>query len=74
MALYPFSVQRNIVIACAALHNYIRKTAINDSLFKWNQNENVHLEDLQNDASVNKARDLGRTSELDQDFMINLRE
>ena len=25
MATYPFSVQRDIVIACAAIHNYIRK-------------------------------------------------
>ena len=25
MAPYPFQVQRNIVIACVAIHNYIRK-------------------------------------------------
>ena len=55
MVSHSFSVQRSIVIACATPHNYIWKTAISDSLFKQYQNENVHLEDLPNDASVNEA-------------------
>ncbi|XVF50162.1 hypothetical protein PTKIN_Ptkin04bG0073500 [Pterospermum kingtungense] len=31
MTSYPFPVQRNIVIACVAIHNYIRKLAITDT-------------------------------------------
>ncbi|GAV86081.1 LOW QUALITY PROTEIN: DDE_4 domain-containing protein [Cephalotus follicularis] len=33
MAHYPFNVQRNVVIACFAFNNFIRKENINDELF-----------------------------------------
>ncbi|GAV76392.1 LOW QUALITY PROTEIN: DDE_4 domain-containing protein, partial [Cephalotus follicularis] len=33
MAPYPFNVQRNVVIACFAVNNFIRKEKINDKLF-----------------------------------------
>ncbi|GAV72636.1 LOW QUALITY PROTEIN: DDE_4 domain-containing protein, partial [Cephalotus follicularis] len=33
MAPYPFNVQRNIVIACFAVNNFIREEKINDELF-----------------------------------------
>ncbi|GAV79401.1 LOW QUALITY PROTEIN: DDE_4 domain-containing protein, partial [Cephalotus follicularis] len=33
MAHYPFNVQRNVVIACFAVNNFIRKEKINDELF-----------------------------------------
>ncbi|GAV75869.1 DDE_4 domain-containing protein, partial [Cephalotus follicularis] len=33
MAPYPFNVQRNVVIACLAVNNFIRKEKINDELF-----------------------------------------
>nr|XP_043630380.1 uncharacterized protein LOC122601704 [Erigeron canadensis] len=33
MAPYKFSTQRNMVIACFAIHNYIRKWKIHDQLF-----------------------------------------
>ncbi|GAV61300.1 LOW QUALITY PROTEIN: DDE_4 domain-containing protein, partial [Cephalotus follicularis] len=33
MAPYPFNVQRNIVIVCFAVNNFIRKVKINDELF-----------------------------------------
>ncbi|GAV87383.1 LOW QUALITY PROTEIN: DDE_4 domain-containing protein, partial [Cephalotus follicularis] len=33
MAPYPFNVQRNVVIACFAVNNFIRKEKINDELF-----------------------------------------
>ena len=33
MAPYPFIVQRDIVIACVAVHNFIRKYNIQDDLF-----------------------------------------
>ncbi|XP_052622453.1 L10-interacting MYB domain-containing protein-like [Lactuca sativa] len=34
MAHYPFTVQRDIVIACVAVHNFIRKYNIEDDLFR----------------------------------------
>ena len=40
MAPYPFSIQRDIVIACVAVHNFIRKYNIQDELFA-NFEENV---------------------------------
>ncbi|GAV75064.1 LOW QUALITY PROTEIN: DDE_4 domain-containing protein, partial [Cephalotus follicularis] len=33
MAPHPFNVQRNVVIACFAINNFIRKEKINDELF-----------------------------------------
>ena len=33
MAPYPFPVQRDIVISCVAVHNFIRKYDIEDELF-----------------------------------------
>ncbi|XP_052622450.1 uncharacterized protein LOC128127798 [Lactuca sativa] len=40
MAPYPFPIQRDIVIACVAVHNFIRKYNIQDKLFK-NFEDNV---------------------------------
>lgn len=31
--LYPFTIQRNMVIACFAIHNFIRKYNIGGKLF-----------------------------------------
>ena len=33
MAPFPFTKQRNVVIACFAIHNFIRKCNIQDQLF-----------------------------------------
>ena len=33
MAPFPFTTQRNVVIACFAIHNFIRKYNIQDQLF-----------------------------------------
>ena len=34
MKPYPFQVQRNSVIACVAIHNYIRKLSIADTFLE----------------------------------------
>ena len=39
MTPYPFQVQRNIVIACVAIHNYIRKLSIADTFLEQGENE-----------------------------------
>lgn len=34
MATYPFRVQRDIVVACVAIHDFLRKTVVLDSFFE----------------------------------------
>jgi len=51
MAPYPFPVQRDIVIACAAVHNFIRKYNIGDPLF-GNFGENVVVNPELEDGQV----------------------
>ncbi|GJY01238.1 putative harbinger transposase-derived nuclease domain-containing protein [Tanacetum coccineum] len=77
----PFSLttQRNITIACFALHNYIRKEGLDDELFStYDQsnvqldNENVLVEDdggIEEDEVVQPQRNAS-----DQQYMTNLRD
>ena len=74
MAPYLFNVQRDIVIACAAIHNYIRKTAITDSLFEQYQVEDDILHNNQHNASASETPDSGARNIADQTYMIHLRE
>ena len=39
MTPYHFQVQRNIVIACVAIHNYIQKLSITDTFLEQGENE-----------------------------------
>ncbi|GJZ64107.1 putative nuclease HARBI1 [Tanacetum coccineum] len=41
MASYKFEVQRDVVIACFAIHNFIRKRNIQDHLFKEFDEDNI---------------------------------
>ena len=41
MVPYPFQVQRNIVIACVAKHNYIRKLSIADTFLEQGDNSGM---------------------------------
>ena len=33
MISYPFLVQRNIIIVCVTIHNYLQRTIVNDAIF-----------------------------------------
>ena len=47
MAPYPFTVQRDIVIACVAVHNFIRKYNIEDDLFRNFEEDTMVTPDVQ---------------------------
>ena len=44
MAPFPFSVQRDIVVACFADHNFIRKCDIHDELFMAFEENNAQAQ------------------------------
>ena len=46
MAPYPFPVQRDIVIACVAVHNFIRKWNIDDDFFRNANNNSIPIPDV----------------------------
>lgn len=39
MAPYPFRTQRDIIVACVAIHNFLRKTVVNDTFFEQSEND-----------------------------------
>lgn len=41
MLPYPFYTQTKIVIACIAIHNFLRRLSVTDALFLENDNEEV---------------------------------
>ncbi|XP_052626080.1 uncharacterized protein LOC128133183 [Lactuca sativa] len=47
MAPYPFIVQRDIVIACVAVHNFIKKYNIEDDLFRNFEEDTMVTPDVQ---------------------------
>ena len=50
MAPFPFSVQRDIVVACFAVHNFIRKCDIHDELFMAFEKNNAQAQGGENDS------------------------
>ncbi|XP_047337289.1 uncharacterized protein LOC124941074 [Impatiens glandulifera] len=69
MAPYSFQTQRNIVIACAALHNFIRKRYRTDSFFEQYEVDNMTQNNQQRWTTMMES-----SRPADQTFMINLRE
>ncbi|GAV68136.1 LOW QUALITY PROTEIN: DDE_4 domain-containing protein [Cephalotus follicularis] len=52
MAPYPFNVQRNVVIACFAVNNFIRKEKINDELFAQYEEPHMVMEQVGHEENV----------------------
>ncbi|XP_023767986.1 uncharacterized protein LOC111916555 [Lactuca sativa] len=50
MTPFPFSVQRDIVVACFAVHNFIKKCDIHDELFMAFEENNNHTQGGENDG------------------------
>ena len=74
MTPYPFQVLRNIVIACVAIHNYIRKLSIADTFLEQGENEygdNLGMPQNNHEGLLQVG---GRAAQADKIFMINLRE
>ncbi|GJX29488.1 Myb/SANT-like domain, harbinger transposase-derived nuclease domain protein [Tanacetum coccineum] len=77
----PFSLttQRNITIACFALHNFIRKEGLDDELFSTYDQLNVQLDNenvlVEDDGGVEEdqvVQPQGNAS--DREYMTNLRD
>ena len=74
MTPYPFQVQRNIVITCVAIHNYIRKLSIADIFLEQGENEYDDYSGMPQTNHEGLLQVGGRAAQADQIFMINLRE
>nr|KAJ0186287.1 hypothetical protein LSAT_V11C900464880 [Lactuca sativa] len=79
MAPFPLATQRNIVIACFALHNYIIKEGLSDEYFsQYNQvdislqSNNVQDDDDDEEDDVDEVQPHG--SARDREYMVHLRD
>ena len=71
---YPFQVQRSIVIACVAIHNYIRKLSIADTFLEQCKNEYDDYSGIPQNNHEGLLQEGGRAAQADLIFMINLRD
>ncbi|GJS39365.1 nodulin MtN21 /EamA-like transporter family protein [Tanacetum coccineum] len=71
---YPFITQREIVIACFAIHNFIRKERLSDEFFSLYDHHEVHdSSNLQDNTVVDEdVQPYG--SAADQEYMTHLRD
>ncbi|GJT04002.1 putative harbinger transposase-derived nuclease domain-containing protein [Tanacetum coccineum] len=75
MPKFPLVKQRDITIACFAIHNFIRKEGLSDDFFAQYDQSDIHVNENvrdDNDGDVEVAQPIG--SEADQQYMINLRD
>ncbi|KAI3750418.1 hypothetical protein L2E82_21053 [Cichorium intybus] len=73
MAPFPFVTQRNITIACFALHNFIRKEGLSDELFAQYDQPDMPLGN--NRAPVGDYEEVQEHGNAaDRDYMVNLRD
>ena len=71
MPSYSFDAQRRIVLACFTLHNFLRKTSINDELFSQYDDEEVQLENSTQNQTPSLDNSFRASEQL---FMQELRE
>lgn len=78
MSPYPFSTQRNIVVACVTIHNYLRKIGARDIYFQEFENEDIVVDNPQQEEVFGEnmmgESSHGASRQSDRDFMINMRE
>ncbi|GKB64727.1 Myb/SANT-like domain, harbinger transposase-derived nuclease domain protein [Tanacetum coccineum] len=79
MAPFSLTTQRNITIACFALHNFIRKEGLDDELFSTYDQSNVQLDNenvlVEDDGGIEEdevVQPQGNAS--DRQYMTNLRD
>nr|XP_009779131.1 PREDICTED: uncharacterized protein LOC104228372 [Nicotiana sylvestris] len=74
MAPYSIDVQRDIVIACFAVHNFIRKEHLNDDLFnQYDLPQVIFEEEGELEQELDETSGPSWTAE-DSQFMNNMRE
>ncbi|XP_024979053.1 uncharacterized protein LOC112516268 [Cynara cardunculus var. scolymus] len=75
MAPYPFSIQKDVVIACFAIHNFIRKCNIQDQLFmEHDENTMFTANEEQHEGSNDIEVDEMQWSYQDSEYMTSLRD
>ena len=73
MSSYTFGTQRNIVVVCIALHNFLRKISIDDALFKEYSDEDLEVEN--ENANHNQPPSTNHDFRIsDQVFMQQFRD
>ncbi|XP_024043375.1 uncharacterized protein LOC112100031 [Citrus clementina] len=73
MAPYSFDTQRKIVVACMAIHNFLRKISVDDALFAQYENDEVELESGHGNQN-HTANAINSSSMEDQNYMRQLRD
>ncbi|XP_075083433.1 uncharacterized protein LOC142167173 [Nicotiana tabacum] len=74
MAPYPIDIQRDVVIAYFAVHNFIRKERLNDDLFnQYDLPQVIFEEEGEHEQVLDETNGPSWTSE-DSEFMNNMRE
>lgn len=75
MAPYPFRIQRNVVIVCFAVHNFIRRCNIHDQLFMNYDNDSMFIAEGQEEIEGGDEDDMdGRPfGTQNNEYMVNLR-
>ncbi|MCL7043466.1 hypothetical protein MKW94_006453 [Papaver nudicaule] len=70
-----FETQRDIIIACISIHNFLRRNALDDILFKQYENDTMEMNEEQvneeDGREENSPRLLGREEQV---YMNNLRD
>ncbi|KAJ9561707.1 hypothetical protein OSB04_006867, partial [Centaurea solstitialis] len=76
MAPYPFRIQRNVAIACFAVHNFIRRCNIHDQLFMDFDNDPMFIAEGQEEIEGGDEDDMdGRPyGSQNNEYMANLRD
>ncbi|XP_076918186.1 uncharacterized protein LOC143578505 [Bidens hawaiensis] len=74
MAPFPLETQRNVTVACFALHNFIRKQGLDDELFTQYDQPDVSLGNSRGhiDADEDEFKALDTAS--DREYMTQLRD
>ncbi|GJY93388.1 retrovirus-related pol polyprotein from transposon TNT 1-94, partial [Tanacetum coccineum] len=72
MAPYPFPVQRNVVIACFAVHNFIGKCNIHDQLFLESDANTMFTTEQQGEGGGGQGMDDAQWGPQGNEYMANL--
>lgn len=74
MKWYPFQTQRNTVIDCTAIHNYLWRTVVNDYYFIEFADVDEIKDNLEQDHQDGQEQPKGGGSQAGQYFMLSLHE
>ncbi|KAK1424378.1 hypothetical protein QVD17_19707 [Tagetes erecta] len=74
MAPFSLVTQRNITIACFALHNFIRKEGLSDEFFTQYDQPNVTVQDTDVNVDADEDEVEAHGTASDQEYMSKLRD